>query len=99
LPHFSVQGEWIRGFLNTNVIQGYYLISDFTFGKHQISISADNFTDLIPDDPDKPWFYLGYNYLIDGYWTKLSTAFRFQYYDERLQKPSLVIQFQIFMFR
>ncbi len=99
LPHFSVQGEWIKGFLNNQVMQGYYILSDVTFGKHQISFSTDKFSDLIPDTSDKPWFYLGYNYLIDGYWTKISTAFRFQYYDNTLKNPSLIIQFQIFMFR
>jgi hypothetical protein len=94
---FELQAEYLAADFNGQKAEGYYVLSTINLNKNQIVLSYETFNDLINETSDKPYYRVGYNYLIKGKKIKLSFDNYFQLNDNKIKKYFASIQLQIFL--
>jgi len=94
---FKIQAEYLAANFDGRTADGYYILSVINFKKNQIVLSYETFNDLIDETIDKPYYRIGYNYLINEYKIKLSFDNYFQLNDNKIEKYFASIQLQIFL--
>ena len=92
----ELQAEFLNAELNGSDAYGYYFLSAININKNQIVLSFENYKDLIAETPDKPYFRIGYNYLVKDHKVKLSFDNYFQINDKKIEKYFASIQLQLF---
>ncbi len=90
------QAEYLNANINEQSANGYYLLTTFNFKKNQIIISYENYTDIIDETNDKPYYRLGYNYLINKHKLKIMFDNYFQVIDNNIKNYTASLQLQIF---
>jgi len=94
----SFQTEYLNANLETQISDGYYFLVAINIKqKNQIVLSYETFNDLIKETTDKPYYRIGYNYLIKKYKLELSFDNYFQLNDNKMEKYMASIQLQIFL--
>ncbi len=94
---FEIQAEYLTANFDGQKANGYYILSVINLNKNQIVLSYETFNDLIKETTDRPYYRIGYNYLINKYKLELSFDNYFQLNDNRIEKYIASIQLQIFL--
>jgi len=94
---FEIQAEYLTANFDGQKASGYYILSAINLNKNQIVLSYETYNDLIKETTDKPYYRLGYNYLIKKYKLELSFDNYFQLNDNKIEKYFASIQLQIFL--
>lgn len=94
--YFEIQGEYLTAFIGKQKAEGYYILSDFNFGKHQIVFAFEDYKDLISETPDLPYYLFGYNYSFNKYKLKLFFDNFFQIYSQKIKNYTASVQLQLF---
>ncbi len=92
----ELQAEFLNADLNNSKAYGYYFLSAININKNQIVLSFENYKDLITETSDKPYYRVGYNYLVKDYKIKLSFDNYFQINNNKIEKYFESIQLQLF---
>lgn len=95
--YFDIQAEYLNANFDGQIAWGYYVLSNIHFKKHQIILSFEDYHDLIPATNDKPYYRIGYNYLIKNYRIMLFFDNYFQFFDKRIQNYKTSVQLQFFI--
>jgi hypothetical protein len=78
--NFQLQSEYIQANLGAEKAHGYYALADYLFAsKHLLTLSIEQYSDLNPSTVDKPWYVIGYSYLLKGNDIKFSLDNKFQF--------------------
>jgi len=93
---FEFQTEFLNADFEGQQSYGYYFLSNINLKKHQIVLSYEYYKDLIDETLNKPYYRLGYNYLINKYKIKLYFDNFFQIYDNRIKNYIASVQLQVF---
>ncbi|NOZ46339.1 MAG: hypothetical protein GXO79_06115 [Chlorobi bacterium] len=93
----ELQAEFLNARLNSSNVYGYYFLSAFNINKNQIVLSFEDYNDLIKETADKPYYRVGYNYLVKDYKIKLSFDNYFQINDDKIKNYYASIQLQIIL--
>jgi len=93
---FLFQAEFLNASLNNSNAYGYYFLSAININKNQIVLSFENFTDLIAETADKPFYRIGYNYFVKDNKIKLSFDNYFQINASKIDNYFASIQLQLF---
>ena len=94
--YIEFQAEYLNANLNAQNANGYYLLSAFNIKKSQIVLSYETYIDMIDETKDKPYYRIGYNYLINKHKLRIMIDNYFQIYDNNIQNYTASIQLQIF---
>lgn len=96
LSAFEFQSEYIEAHLGSKRALGYYALADYLIaGKNLITVSLEQLNDYIPSTIDRPWYTLGYSYLIKGYFIKVSIDNKLQFINDKTNSLT-VVQVQYF---
>ena len=77
---FELQSEYIEAHLADRKAYGYYAIADYLVtSKNLITLSIEQLNDLNTSSIDKPWYVIGYSYLLKENDIKLSLTNKFQF--------------------
>ena len=80
LGGFELQSEYIQANLGAERAHGYYALTDYLFAsKNLLALSIEQYNDLNPSTVDKPWYAIGYSYLLKGNDIKISLDNKFQF--------------------
>ena len=93
---FEVQAEYLNAEFKGEQAKGYYLLSAINIGKSQFVLSVEDYKDLIESTENKPYYRIGYNYLINKYKLRLSIDNYFQIDESKFKNYLLSLQIQIF---
>ena len=93
----ELQAEFLNADLNGSNAHGCYFLSAININKNQIVLSIEDYNDLINETTDKPYYRIGYNYLVKGYKIKLSFDNYFQTNTGKIENYYSSIQLQIFL--
>lgn len=94
---FSVQAEYLQVNLAGQIAKGLYALADYIIAnKHQIVLYYDKYHDLDDVTNDKPWYGIGYNYIINSIKAKILTETKLQFVGDRTNVQS-IIQFTLFI--
>lgn len=91
------QGEFLNADFKGERAYGYYFLSTINYLKNQLVLSIENYNDLINETTDRPYYRIGYNYLISDYKIKLSIDNYFQINKQQLEKYYASIQLQVLL--
>ncbi len=94
---FEIQAEYLTANFDGQKADGYYILSAINLKKNQIVLSYETFHDLIKETTDKPFYRIGYNYLIKEHKIELSFDNYFQLNDNKIEKYFASIQLQLFL--
>lgn len=94
---FEFQGEFLNADFRGERAFGYYFLSAINYLKNQLVLSIENYNDLINETSDKPYYRIGYNYLISSHKIKLSIDNYFQINKQQLEKYYASIQLQMLL--
>ncbi len=94
---FEIQAEYLNADFDGNKAGGYYILSAVNLNKNQIVLSCETYNDLIEETSDKPYYRIGYNYLVKGDKIKLSFDNYFQLNDNKIEKYFASLQIQLFL--
>lgn len=92
---FRLQAEYLTAYLNDDLAYGYYILSSYNWRKNQIVASYEYYKDMIKEN-NKPYYRLGYNYLIKKNKIKLFLDNYFQILDGAIDNYTGSIQLQFF---
>jgi len=96
--YIEVQAEYLNADFDGEKAYGYYLLAALNLGKNQVVLSWENYIDIIDETIDKPYYRVGYNYLFNDHKLMLSLDNYFQIVNNQIEKYSMSIQLQIFLF-
>ena len=94
--YWEIQAEYLTANLNGDHAQGFYVLSTIKLDKSQIVAGVEQYQDLIGETNDKPYYRLGYNYLINRDKIKLFLDNYFQLIEGKMENYYASIQLQIF---
>lgn len=95
--YLNVQAEYLRAWLNSNPADGYYVLTTIKPSqKNHIYLSYDKYNDLIDSTNNKPWYVIGYNYLINKFNLMVTLDTRFRDDGGRMKNVTS-LQFQMFL--
>ena len=84
LSVFEFQSEYLEGHLGSKKAKGFYALADYLItNKNLIAVSIEQLNDLNPSTVDKPWYKVGYSYLIKGNFIKISLDNQFQFLNDK----------------
>lgn len=92
---FELQGEFLNANFSGKRAYGYYFLSAINYLKNQFVLSFENYNDSINETSDKPYYRIGYNYLINDNKLKLSFDNYFQINKKQLENYCASIQLQM----
>ncbi len=90
------QAEYLNANLNAQNANGYYLLSALNINKHQIVLSYETYIDMIDETKDKPYYRIGYNYIVNKHKLRIMFDNYFQISDNNIQNYTASLQLQIF---
>ena len=95
--YFDIQAEYLNANFDGQRAYGYYVLTNIHFKKHEIVLSFEDYNDLIATTNDKPYYRIGYNYLIKNHRIKLFWDNHFQLINNKIENYLMTIQIQFFI--
>jgi len=96
VKYWALQAEYLTADLDGKKAQGFYVLSTINFQKSQFVLGVEQYEDLIAETNDKPFYRIGYNYLINKDKIKLFFDNYFQIIDGSMENYYASVQLQIF---
>jgi len=94
--HWALQAEYLTANLDGEKAQGFYVLSTINLQKSQFVIGVEQYEDLIAETNDKPYYRVGYNYLINKDKIKLFLDNYFQIIEGSFENYYASLQLQLF---